>query len=81
MKNARKRTVRQPKLNNFVCPKSMTLEEWQIALRKQQAQTGAGSPSEGAATQIGKTGPATSAVSSEAVGGSSPMPFPLSENC
>ena len=34
-----KKTVRQPKLNNFVCPKSMTLEEWQIALRKQQAQS------------------------------------------
>ena len=27
------------KLNNFVCPKSMTLEEWQIALREQQART------------------------------------------
>ncbi len=39
MKTTKKRAVRQPKLNNFVCPKSMTLEEWQIALRKQQAQT------------------------------------------
>ena len=39
MKTTKNRTFRQSKLNNFVCPKSMTLEEWQIALRKQQAQT------------------------------------------
>ena len=32
--NSQKRTQKQPKLNNFVCPKSMTLEEWQVALRK-----------------------------------------------
>lgn len=37
--NSQKRTQKQPKLNNFVCPKSMTLEEWQVALRKQQAQS------------------------------------------
>ena len=39
MRPPKKVTARQPKLNNFVCPKSMTLEDWQIALRKQQAQT------------------------------------------
>ena len=39
MKTTKKRIVKLPKLGNFVCPKSMTLEEWQIALRKQQAQT------------------------------------------
>ena len=38
MNTTKKKSVRQPKLNNFVCPKSMSLEEWQIALRKQQAQ-------------------------------------------
>ncbi len=39
MKTTKKGTVRLPRLNNFVCPVSMTPEEWQIALRKQQAQT------------------------------------------
>ena len=39
MKTTKKGTVRLPRLNNFVCPVSMTPEEWQIALRKQQAQS------------------------------------------
>lgn len=34
-----KSAAKRPKYNNIICPKGMTLEEWQRALRAQQAES------------------------------------------
>ena len=34
----KKKKVQKKRISDYVCPEKMTLEEWQIALRRQMAQ-------------------------------------------